>query len=185
MHNPLKLDKRLESRKNNNSLRCLVKSEGVDFSSNDYLGFASSSEIFHKTMQILKDNNCLKNGSTGSRLLSGNFELYEKAENFLAEFHNSEAGLILNSGYDANLGFFSSVPQKGDVVFYDEYIHASIRDGLQLSRAKSFKFRHNDIEDLQKGIIRFRESDRNNFADIYVVTESVFSMDGDIPDLEN
>src|SRR5690606_26004002 len=123
--------------------------------------------------------------STGSRLLSGNFELYEKAENFLAEFHNSEAGLIFNSGYDANLGFFSSVPQKGDVVFYDEYIHASIRDGLQLSRAKSFKFRHNDIEDLQKGIIRFRESDRNNFADIYVVTESVFSMDGDIPDLEN
>ncbi len=185
MRHPLNLEKRLDIRKRENSFRKFHQGFFLtDFSSNDYLGFAASSEIFSATDRILRENNSLKNGSTGSRLLSGNHILYEIVEDYLARFHNSETALIFNSGYDANLGFFSSVPEKGDVVFYDEYIHASIRDGLVMSRAKAYKFRHNDIEDLQSKLTRFRGSEGNRFADVYVVTESVFSMDGDIPDLE-
>jgi len=93
--------------------------------------------------------------------------------------------LVFNSGYDANIGFFSSVPQRGDVVFYDEYIHASIRDGIRMGNAKSYKFKHNDVEDLKSKISPLlRGQSRTHDADIYIVTESVFSMDGDTPDLK-
>lgn len=123
------------------------------------------------------------NGATGSRLLSGNHPLYRALETELCEFHQSEAALVFNSGYDANIGFFSSVPQRGDVVFYDEYIHASIRDGIRMGHAKSCKFKHNDLEDLGGKCRRERGRNRAD-TEIYVVTESVFSMDGDVPDLK-
>ena len=172
-----KLDYRLQT----NALRTLkTPSNLIDFSSNDYLGHAKSETIFDNTHQYLKDHNIKLNGATGSRLLSGNHILYNVVENFLNDFHQSEATIIFNSCYDANLGFFSSVPQRGDVILYDEFIHASIRDGIQLSNAKSFKYRHNDLEDLEKKIIQSKKVEQ---SEIYVVTESVFSMDGDSPDL--
>jgi 8-amino-7-oxononanoate synthase len=154
----------------------------VDFSSNDYLGFAKSEGIFETAHQFLIDTNCKVNGATGSRLLSGNYRLYDVIEKQISEFHEVEAALIFNSGYDANLGFFSSVPQRGDVILYDEFVHASIRDGIQLSNAKSYKFKHNDLEDLKCHLERSREVSSKE-SEIYVVTESVFSMDGDTPDL--
>ncbi|MPT34144.1 MAG: aminotransferase class I/II-fold pyridoxal phosphate-dependent enzyme, partial [Flavobacterium sp.] len=98
----------------------------------------------------------------------------------IAAFHQAESALIFNSGYDANLGFFSSVPQRNDVVLFDELSHASIRDGIRLSNARSYKFLHNDLEDLERQIKRFQ----NDQGAIYIVTETVFSMDGDSPDLE-
>ena len=156
------------------------KTHQVDFSSNDYLGFAQSKTIFNQTHQLLLDKNLLINGATGSRLISGNFDLYTETEQYIAHFHQSESALIYNSGYDANLGFFSAVLQKGDVVLYDEYIHASIRDGIRLSLAKAYKFKHNDCLDLSQKVVQYQ---KNNSGNIYVVTESVFSMDGDIPDL--
>jgi 8-amino-7-oxononanoate synthase len=91
--------------------------------------------------------------------------------------------LIFNSGYDANVGFFSAVPQRNDVILYDELSHASIRDGIQLSNAKSYKFQHNDFEDLERIILKL-SSDNQQSTTIFVVTESVFSMDGDTPNLE-
>lgn len=179
MQFPKKLSHKLLQRTTNNSLRTLGKNNFlVDFSSNDYLGFSKSERIFNKSHQYLTNNKV--NGATGSRLLSGNHELYSKTEKQLTKIHNVEAALIFNSGYDANIGFFSSVPQRGDVILYDELIHASIRDGIQLSNAKSFKFKHNDINDLEEKIIRYTQV---NDSEIYVVTESVFSMDGDSPDL--
>lgn len=181
MQFPRKLHKKLIKRKENQALRSLgVKKELIDFSSNDYLGFAKCETIFIKTHQFLVENNLKLNGATGSRLLSGNDNLYIDVEKQLAEFHNSEESLVFNSGYDANVGFFSSVPQRGDLILYDELIHASIRDGIQLSNAKSFKFKHNDLESLEEQIIKQSQKDNQ---DIYVVTESVFSMDGDSPDL--
>lgn len=156
------------------------KTHQVDFSSNDYLGFSKSKVIFNQTHQFLLDKNLLVNGATGSRLISGNFDLYTETEQYIADFHQSESALIYNSGYDANLGFFSAVLQKGDVILYDEYIHASIRDGIRLSLAKAYKFKHNDCLDLAKKVVQYQ---KNNSGNIYVVTESVFSMDGDIPDL--
>lgn len=177
---PSKLHKKLTERKEQNSLRGLsVQSDLVDFSSNDYLGFSKSKEIYQKTHQYLVDSNLQQNGATGSRLLSGNHKLYDDVERLLYKFHNSESVTIFNSGYDANIGLFSSVPQRGDIILYDEFIHASIRDGIRLSNAKAYSFKHNDLEDLNEKVLRMSQKG----SSIYVVTESVFSMDGDSPDL--
>ena len=179
MNFPKSLSVKLENRKQNNALRKLsLPNDLIDFSSNDYLGLSKSEAIFEETHQYLIENDILQNGATGSRLLSGNHKLYQETEDFIANFHQSETALIFNSGYDANIGFFSSVPQKGDLILYDELCHASIRDGIQLSNAKAYKFNHNDFEDLEKLILR------NPNTIIYIVTESVFSMDGDCPTLE-
>jgi len=178
---PKKLSYKLESRNQNNSLRKLFIPNGlIDFASNDYIGFAKSVKIFNETHLYLITNKIIQNGATGSRLLSGNHKVYEEAENYIAKFHQSESALIFNSGYDANVGFFNSVPQKGDLILYDELSHASIRDGIQLSNAKSYKFQHNDFEDLERLIKCFQ----SETTEIYIVTESVFSMDGDCPNLE-
>ena len=179
---PLKLEKRLEKRKNDNSYRSLpLEIKGVDFFSNDYLGFSSSEVVRNRTSEIM-DAQAYKNGATGSRLLSGNHPLFSKAEKMIADFHDAESALIFNSGYDANLGFFSAVPQKGDIIFYDELSHASIRDGIRMSLAKSYRFTHNSLQDLDSKLRKY-DSSSNDFQ-LYIVTESVFSMDGDIPDLE-
>ena len=181
---PNKLKNKINLRKEQKAFRSLgVATKLVDFSSNDYLSFAKSEAIFDATHQFLVDENIKINGATGSRLLSGNHFLYDDVEKQIAKFYQSEAALIFNSGYDANVGFFSSIPQRGDVILYDEFIHASIRDGIQLSNAKSYKFKHNDIEDLGSLLKRHSERVSEYHNEIYVVTESVFSMDGDTPDL--
>ena len=181
---PKNLTQKLETRKQNNAFRELRLSNNlIDFSSNDYLGFSKSENIFHETHQYLIENEIIQNGATGSRLLSGNHKVYYEAEEKIANFHQSETALIFNSGYDANIGFFSSVPQRNDIILYDELCHASIRDGIIMSHAKSFKFLHNDLEDLEKLIQRHKLNSKPD--NIYITTESVFSMDGDSPDLEN
>jgi len=181
MNVPKSLLKKLELREANNALRKLPENNNlVDFASNDYIGFAKSETIFDQTHQFLLDKNCKVNGATGSRLLSGNHTIYTEAEHCIAKFHKVEAALIFNSGYDANVGFFSSVPQRTDIILYDELCHASIRDGIQMSNAKAYKFQHNDFEDLEALIQRFQ----TELIEIYIVTESVFSMDGDCPNLE-
>ncbi|TYP99998.1 8-amino-7-oxononanoate synthase [Tenacibaculum adriaticum] len=184
MHFPKKLQNKVQQREENNTLRSLKNTINlIDFSSNDYLGFAKSEVIFEKTHQFLIDKNIKINGATGSRLLSGNHFLHTELEKHLSNFHNSESALIFNSGYDASLGFFSSILQRGDIILFDEYIHASIRDGIQLSNAKSFKFKHNNIEELEKLLIRHSNSITETQLNVYIVTESIFSMDGDTPDL--
>jgi 8-amino-7-oxononanoate synthase len=173
------LKQKIENCKENNAFRKLpVFNNPVDFSSNDYIGFSKSEVIFKNAHAYLLENELLQNGATGSRLISGNHSLYPIAEDFLAQFHDAETALIFNSGYDANLGFFSAVPQENDVVLYDELCHASIKDGIALSIAQSYHFIHNDFEDLEQFILRFPNSN------IYIVTESVFSMDGDSPNFE-
>lgn len=183
---PKSLQTKLEQRQANNALRQLpVANTLVDFASNDYIGFAHSETIFNQTHQYLLDNNIKTNGATGSRLISGNHNLYETTESFIAHFHQAETALIFNSGYDANVGFFSAVPQRNDIILYDELCHASIRDGIQMSHAKAYKFQHNDVEDLEELLSRFQPTtDNRQPTTIYIVTESVFSMDGDCPNLE-
>ena len=185
-HFPKRLQDKLKDRETNGSLRILSLLKGkVDFCSNDYLGFARSPQLNQEVYQYLKENNITGNGASGSRLLSGNTELCEDVENFLSEYYFADAALLFNSGYDANLGFFSSLPQKGDLILYDEYIHASIRDGIQLSFAKSLKFQHNNLGDLEQKLKRANQIiGEQEGRSIYVVTESVFSMDGDTPDLK-
>jgi len=174
------LSKKLQERKEQHSFRSLKlpKNNLVDLCSNDYLGIATNQLI---NSDQSSSNKILKTGSTGSRLLSGNYEKIEEAEKIIADFHQAEAALIFNSGYDANLGLLRSVPQRSDIILYDSLSHASIRDGIRLSFASAFSFQHNDVDDLEKKlIVNSRGTDRN----IFIVTESVFSMDGDIAPLK-
>jgi 8-amino-7-oxononanoate synthase len=170
---------KLKQRSDNASLRKLISSGlPVDFCSNDYLGFARSAELRNAINVEVESLQPVNNGSGGSRLLSGNTTYTEEAEQYIARFHNSEAGLIFNSGYDANVGLLSSLGQKGDTFICDELIHASLIDGARLTHANRYTFKHNDLTDLEaklkvaKGII-------------YVIAESVYSMDGDIAPLEH
>jgi len=146
----------------------------IDFCSNDYLGFARSPELKNKIDGEINSNNRVQNGSTGSRLLSGNSNYTEETEQYIATLHNCEAGLIFNSGYDANLGLFSSLPQRGDTIILDELVHASIIDGARLSFANRYTFRHNDLNSLEDKLKQAK-------GNCYVAIESVYSMDGDTP----
>ncbi len=182
MNFPDALLQKLQLRAQTVSLRKLPEiDQVVDFCSNDYLGLAKSQEIYSQTLKLLQDFNLL-NGSTASRLIAGNHSLYNIAEKNIASFHNFESATIFNSGYDANIGFWDAIPQKNDVVIYDEFCHASIRDGLRLSYAKSFKFKHNNLVELRSKIEKLRFQNSKN--EIYIATESVFSMDGDIAPLK-
>src|SRR5258706_5683391 len=165
------LHKKLNERKEQNSFRQLrLPDPGmIDFCSNDYLGIVKNGLL--GTYHYSERGHTY--GSTGLRLLTGNFKLIEDTEKFIASFQSSEAALIFNSGYDANVGLLSSVPQRGDAILYDYLSHASIRDGIRLSFARSFSFQHNDLNDLENKLKRLT-------GNIFVVTESVFSMDGDI-----
>jgi 8-amino-7-oxononanoate synthase len=172
---------KLEQREEEKALRQLtLPTNGIDWVSNDYLGYARNESLFHKTHDYLVAHEQLQNGATGSRLLSGNHPLYPATEAAIAHFHHSEAALLFNSGYDANVGFFSSVPQRMDIILFDELCHASIRDGIQMSKAKSYKYAHNDTAELEQQLKRYQQDQ----IEIYVVTESVFSMDGDTPNIE-
>jgi 8-amino-7-oxononanoate synthase len=173
MYNDEFLDKKLKERKQQNAFRSLLLTERkIDFCSNDYLGI-----VKNNLLQLPTENRQVKTGSTGSRLLSGNYKLIEETEKEIAIFHQSEAALIFNSGYDANVGLLSSVPQRGDTILYDHLSHASIRDGIRLSFAGSFSFAHNHLNDLEKKLA-------HAIGNIFVVTESVFSMDGDFCPLQ-
>ena len=181
---PKALTSKLEQRTASNSLRKLsLPNTLVDFASNDYIGFAKSETIFNETHSYLIENKIIQNGATGSRLLSGNHKVYEEAENYIAKFHQVESALIFNSGYDANVGFFGAVPQRNDIILFDELAHASIRDGIQLSNAKSYKFQHNDFEDLERLLLKLSTNNQHPTT-VFGVTESVFSMEGDTPNLE-
>lgn len=163
----------LKQREDNNSLR-ILKPESllIDFCSNDYLSFSRSVELkklFELEVQKYPD---YKLGSGGSRLLAGNDQFTEELENDIADFHESEASLLFNSGYDANIGIFSCLPQRGDTIISDEYIHASIIDGVRLSNASRFIFRHNNLDSLEQKLKLAK-------GRIYIVVESVYSMDGD------
>ncbi len=187
---PKKLQNKLAERASNNALRTLdLPTNLIDFSSNDYLGFASNEVIFKQVSNLLFLRNIHQNGASGSRLITGNSHLYEEVEQQIVSFHQVKTALLFNSGYDANIGFFSAVPQRGDVILYDEFIHASIRDGIRMSDARAYKFKHNNLDDLKAVIQRnlvtstplsHQEESR---SEVYIVTESVFSMDGDTPDL--
>lgn len=160
------LRRKLDERVAKQSLRQLQQHIGaIDFCSNDYLGIA--------THHLLKgDAVPMSSGSTGSRLLAGNYPLINETEQKIAAFHQAEAALMFNSGYDANVGLLSCVPQKGDTILYDYLSHASIRDGIRLSFARAFSFAHNDLNDLESKL-------KQATGTIFIVTESVFSMDGD------
>lgn len=168
----LALQRRLLLRKEEGAFRQMhIHTDLVDFCSNDYLGFARSVEIAEEVARLSSERH-LGNGATGARLISGNTVEVEQLERAIAHFHNAEAALLFNSGYDANIGWMSCLLSRHDTIIYDALAHASIRDGIRLSQAKSFAFRHNDLEDLEQKLQRAK-------GQKIIVVESIYSMDGD------
>lgn len=162
------LAERLAARKAQNAFRELQLPRGlIDFCSNDYLGLARVD-----LKRNAKETTIPAWGATGSRLISGHSPTAEQLEDFLAQFHLAEAALLFNSGYQANLGLLSCLSTRHDTLIYDQLIHASLRDGIQLAPAKAFNFAHNDVADLTLKL------QRANGRKI-VVIESIYSMDGD------
>ena len=166
--------KALDKRASDNNLRELRQSADlVDFCSNDYLGLSRSDELHQKISAAEANSRMWFNGSTGSRLLTGNTEFNQELEAKLAGIFMSEEALLFNSGYTANLALLSSVPQRGDVILYDELSHASIKDGIRLSFAEKLSFKHNDLKDMERLL------QKNSGKEVFIVVESIYSMDGD------
>ena len=169
--------KRLKERRESGAYRQLKPENTlVDFCSNDYLGFGRLAELKQKIDAELANQNEIRNGSTGSRLISGNYTYTQDLEKQIATYHDVEAALLFNSGYDANVGLLSSLPQRGDTIITDELIHASAIDGARLSHANRYSFKHNDLANLEAKL-------KNATGACYVMVESVYSMDGDSPPL--
>ncbi|MDA7804326.1 8-amino-7-oxononanoate synthase [Crocinitomix sp.] len=162
MKSPKHIKLKLDERKADNAFRSLnIYPDGIDFFSNDYLGLSK-----------IPFESKLAHGSTGSRLISGHSIIAEKFEKEVAEFFNQPAAVLYNSGYDANVGLFSCIAQRGDTVIYDTLIHASIRDGIRLSNANSYNFKHNDLNHLENRL-------KKGEGTVFVAIESIYSMDGD------
>lgn len=159
----------LAERESDGSLRSLQQSSGIDFCSNDYLGLARSEKLRLEVERFVAPLSAV--GSTGSRLISGNSAFAEDLEQRIAAHHRFPAALLFGSGYAANIGLLSATLTRHDTVLYDEFVHASIRDGIRLSYAKAYSFRHNDLNDLSRRLL--------NSPKALVVVESLYSMDGD------
>jgi len=173
-----RMDHELAALASQGQLRSLNHVEGVNLCSNDYLGLAADPRLREAVAVALGEAPV---ASTGSRLLSGNSKIWEELECEIASFMQSEAALFFSSGYLANLGLLSAAIHPGDVVFSDSANHASIIDGLRLSGARKAIYPHLDLDCLERELRSERSS-----AQKLVVSESIFSMDGDrapIPEL--
>lgn len=174
---PPSIIRHLEKRKSTNGYRTLQQmGHLIDFSSNDYLGLARNKEL----SQYLQEQHGLKDpllGGTGSRLISGNHIAYDECESYLEGVFDSEKVLLYNSGYAASQGVVSCIPQRGDTIIYDQFAHVCLKEGAWLSKATSLPFMHNDLNDLERKLEKAT-------GEKYVVTETIFSMDGDVAPIE-
>ncbi|MFH1541404.1 MAG: 8-amino-7-oxononanoate synthase [Elusimicrobiota bacterium] len=146
--------------------------EYFDFSSNDYLGIANHPELKKVSKEAVEK---FGSSSCASRLLSGDLEVHHQLEEKVALFKGKESALVFNSGYQANLGIISSLLTRNDVIFSDKLNHASIIDGILLSGATFFRFKHNDPNHLEYLL----KKERSRFKNCFIITETIFSMDGD------
>lgn len=186
-----RIERALQQRKQSTLLRELREPDvgSADFSSNDYLSF-SRNETLKTAISIAVQQEGLTNriGAAGSRLLSGHSSLASDLERTAARFHRAPTALLFNSGYDANLALFSTLPARNDVVVYDALIHASVHDGMRLGRARDslVSFRHNSVSDLQhvlSNVLSDRQTHGFSKFVVWVAIESVYSMDGDMAPL--
>lgn len=153
--------------------------ELVNFSSNDYLNLSTDKNLINEFLEKYKKNNEFIFSSTSSRLLTGTSSSYKKLEANLAKLFKKEDCLLFNTGYQCNLGVVSSLVNRDDVIFSDKLNHASIIDGMKLSGTDFYRYRHFDYENLEELLIKHR----NNYKKAIIISESVFSMDGDIADI--
>ena len=151
----------------------------LNFSSNDYLNISTDRDLLNEFIEKYKNHEEFILSSTSSRLLTGTSTVYKKLENNLAKIFNKEACLIFNTGYQCNLGVVSSLVNRDDVIFSDKLNHASIIDGMRLSSTQFFRYKHFDYNNLEELLIKHR----HEYKKAIIISESVFSMDGDIADI--
>ena len=150
----------------------------LNLSSNDYLGLADNVALKSEFLQTLDPQTC-RFSSTSSRLLTGNYSAYTRLEKRLTQLYGAESALVFNSGYHANSGILPAVTDSRSLILADKLVHASIVDGIGLSKARCIRYRHNNYEQLERLVAENAEQ----YERIFIVTESIFSMDGDESDL--
>jgi 8-amino-7-oxononanoate synthase len=156
-------------------LRTLEPRSGHDFSSNDYLGLASSQRLAGAVSAAIARGTAI--GAGGSRLLRGNAPEHEELEAAAAAFFHAERTLFFGSGYMANFALFSTLPQRDDLIIMDELIHASVREGVRAGRAASLVAKHNDVASVVAAVRTWRA--KRGTGRIWIAVESLYSMDGD------
>lgn len=161
-----------------------VMREMTDFGSNDTLSLSTSGVLTEVFLAELNNHPGFKVGSTSSRVLEGTTQYLTELEDYVAKFHGAETALFANSGFDANVAIWSTIPQPGDVVVYDEYVHASIHDGMRRGRAETRPFLHNDCVSLRRCLldVKLHHPDiEQGKRMVFISLESFYSMEGDAP----
>ena len=174
-------ERALEALTRRGRLRALAPASGIDFSSNDYLALARSSELRDAARSAVARDVSI--GSGGSRLLRGNDREHEALEAEAAAFFGAECALFFGGGFLANLAIFSTLPQRGDLVVFDELIHASVHDGMRLGKAEQVAARHNDAQSVEDAITAWRSNGGTGMP--WIAVESLYSMDGDTAPLDD
>ncbi len=151
----------------------------LNFSSNDYLNLSTDRTLIGEFIEKYKNDNEFIFSSTSSRLLTGTSNCYKKLEENIAKLFNKESCLLFNTGYQCNLGVVSSLVNRDDVIFSDKLNHASIIDGMRLSGTQFYRYKHFDYENLEELL----KKHRNNYKKAIIISESVFSMDGDVANI--
>jgi 8-amino-7-oxononanoate synthase len=152
--------------------------EYINYASNDYLGISTKKDLITEFLNKYKEQSLFSSAS--ARLLSGTSSEFVELENTLTRLFNKEAALVFNTGYQCNLGVISALLSKGDVVFSDKLNHASIIDGMRLAEGDFIRYRHFDYDQLETIL----KNKRNSYNRAIIISESVFSMDGDIADID-
>jgi 8-amino-7-oxononanoate synthase len=176
-----KLQIQLRELKDRNRFRSLRGRAGIDFTSNDYLGLAESGELRNAAAEAVARG--VPVGAGGSRLLRGNHAEHQALESEAAGYFGAEAALYFAAGYTANVAIFSTLPQRDDIVLHDELVHASVHEGMRHGRAEYQSVPHNDIEAFETRLHQWRKSGGRGRP--WIAVESVYSMDGDSPDLDD
>ena len=159
---------------------CSNGHEMLNFSSNDYLNLSTNKNLINEFLSKYQNSNEFIFSSASSRLLTGTSRIYSRLEENLAKLFNKEACLLFNTGYQCNLGVVSSLVNRDDVIFSDKLNHASIIDGMRLAPAEFYRYKHLDFENLEELL----EKHRRHYKKAIIISESVFSMDGDTADIK-
>lgn len=187
------LEEALDARRRDHGLLTLKPNnskdgEIVDFSSNDTLSLGASGALRAEFTKELERHPDIPPGAGSSRVMDGNYEYLETVEDEIAKFHGAESGLITGSGFEANLAIFAAIPRPGDVIVYDELVHASTHDGMQQSMVLTrVPFRHNDVDSFRDTLTSVCDSHsliRQGKRCVIIAVESFYSMDGDICPLQ-